>query len=74
MCSGGFDLTSGHGAGVGFVTLPALKTLIALRDASAEGSNVQRRLQRTLVLARNTTSLKYRYAYLSIFQSLIKLC
>ncbi len=70
---GGFDLPSGQGAGVGFITLPALRALIGLRnETSAKGSRGKK--GRVLVLVRNTTSRQYRFAHLSVFQSSIKLC
>ena len=60
LVSGGFSLTCGHGRGVGFITLPAL-SVIAQQGHST-------------VLIRNTSSLQYRFARLSIFKSAIKLC
>ena len=70
VCGGGFDLSSGYGTGVGFVTVPALKSMLALRDG------LEKRLstQRPIVLIRNVTSLKYRFATISILQSSVKLC
>ncbi len=72
--SAGFDLTSGKGTGVGFVTLPALKVLLTLRDKSAERSKKGTSVERVLVLVRNTTSLQYRCAFLTVFDSYVKLC
>ena len=70
VCGGGFDLSSGYGTGVGFITVPALQSMLALRDG------IRKRLtaQRPMVLIRNTTSLKYRFATLRILQSSVKLC
>ena len=70
VCGGGFDLSSGYGTGVGFITVRALKSMLALRD------RIQKRLsaQRPMVLIRNVTSLKYRFATISILQSSVKLC
>ena len=70
VCGGGFDLSSGYGTGVGFITVPALKSMLTLRDG------IRKRLtaQRPMVLIRNTTSLKYRFATLRILQSSVKLC
>ena len=70
VCAGGFDLSSGYGTGVGFITVPALKSMLALRA----GTEKRIGAQMPMVLIRNTTSLKYRYATLSIFQSSVKLC
>ena len=70
VCGGGFDLSSGYGTGVGFVTVPALKSMVALRDGLEKRINAPR----PMVLIRNTTSLKYRFATISILQSSVKLC
>ena len=69
VCGGGFDLSSGFGTGVGFVTVPALKSMLALKNG------IQKRpsAQRPMVLIRNTISLKYRFASISILQSSVKL-
>ena len=71
--SGGFDLPSGYGTGVGFITMSALKTLLALRHQTVPPSTQGQRTQNILVLVRNT-SLKYRFASLSVFHSAVKLC
>ena len=70
VSTGGFDLSSGYGTGVGFITVPALKSILALR----EGTEKRLSAQRPMVLIRNASSLKYRYATVSIFQSSVKLC
>ena len=72
--SGGFDLPSGYGSGVGFITVAALKTLLALRKLTGPCAKPKYGAAKIMVLVRNTTSLKYRCASLSVFHSSIKLC